>query len=667
MFEFVEKVATDMITSLGNTISQMSFDASSYDAQATENDAKAAQCEADASAEVASCPHYKSEPYETTDDDGNTVTKYEQVPDTAADAAAMARAATLRAEAANLKAIAAALRGLAAALRGTLFSMTSQQKQISQASQDSQFAIVATTKLLREGIDVTKRVIAAFNVPEASNFKEWTSAVGDNLLNAIGVDLSDGLNDEIYTAIGVVTTVGAIAGPLVVRRTTSIIGAKMGNGIIGNIGRYEANIVSEAIIKTYFNETGAKVAQNAIASALTFIGIDSLPTQGKKAVPNAATINGTEQDSKMTFEEAKTDAKEKYAKYVEKFNCYTEEQKKDLINKYNEQIDKAVVLSDEEFFRQLGEYNEGIVAYNNGAQDRVYIREGYANDPSVIIHEVGGHGTGTMSQTAGYYYTDPETGENVLYTGKYEDSPYKLTWKGNYNGIDEAATEYFARKINGEKWEDCAYNPSTDALQKITDSMTKYTGVNGEEVLMKTYTGENKDLFKNVYNESLTSVLWHMSDVKERLEFLVNAIKNITGLNNWGEYICRLFTIDAFFLNEDRHMHNIAVLMNGKGEYKYCPVFDNGAGLLSDTTMDYPMEQDIYQMISEVKSKSVSQNFDEQLDVAENLYGQNLQFLFTKKNVSDIVNNADMYPPEERKRVELIIYSQMNKYKYLFR
>lgn len=240
----------------------------------------------------------------------------------------MARAATLRAEAANLKAIAAALRGLAAALRGTLFSMTSQQKQISQASQDSQFAIVATTKLLREGIDVTKRVIAAFNVPEASNFKEWTSAVGDNLLNAIGVDLSDGLNDEIYTAIGVVTTVGAIAGPLVVRRTTSIIGAKMGNGIIGNIGRYEANIVSEAIIKTYFNETGAKVAQNAIASALTFIGIDSLPTQGKKAVPNAATINGTEQDSKMTFEEAKTDAKEKYAKYVEKFNCYTEEQKK---------------------------------------------------------------------------------------------------------------------------------------------------------------------------------------------------------------------------------------------------------------------------------------------------------------------------------------------------
>lgn len=533
MFEFVEKVATDIITSLGNTISQMSFDASSYDAQATENDAKAAQCEADASAEEASCPHYKSEPYETTDDDGNTVTNYEQVPDTAADAVAMARAATLRAEAANLKAIAATLRGLAAALRGTLFSMTSQQKQISQASQDSQFAIVATTKLLRDGIDVTKRVIAAFNVPEASNFKEWTSAVGDNLLNAIGVDLSDGLNDEIYTAIGVVTTVGAIAGPVVVRRITSIIGAKMGNGIIGNIGRYEANIVSEAIIKTYFNETGAKVAQNAIASALTFIGIDSLPTQGKKAVPNAATINGTEQDSKMTFEEAKTDAKEKYAKYVEKFNCYTEEQKKDLINKYNEQIDKVEVLSDDEFWKQIGNANPATVAYYNGPKDKVYISEKYAGNTDILIHEIGGHGTGSMSTTEGYYYTDQNTGESVLYTGTYEDSSTKLTWMGNYSGIGEATTEFFTRKINGEKSEGCIYNSSVDALESILNTMTKYGGVNAEELLFETYTSDDKEKFAKKYNQMMGSdEAYNLLDEEMRLaNYGDPAYKKLVGIH----------------------------------------------------------------------------------------------------------------------------------------
>ena len=239
---------------------------------------------------------------------------------------------------------------------------------------------------------------------------------------------------------------------------------------------------------------------------------------------------------------------------------------------------------------------------------------------------------------------------------------YKADYTG-YEGLAEYVISHLLKYTNLNEDEYVLYEP-----EQIKYKRQIYNGVRSRAFIdgdWQIITLER--LFKNVYNESLTSVLWHMSDVKERLEFLVNAIKNITGLNNWGEYICRLFTIDAFFLNEDRHMHNIAVLMNGKGDYAYCPIFDNGAGPLADITMDYPLTGDIYQMISEVKSKSVSQNFDEQLDVAENLYGQNLQFLFTKKNVSDIVNNADMYPQEERKRVELIIYSQMNKYKYLFR
>lgn len=42
-----------------------------------------------------------------------------------------------------------------------------------------------------------------------------------------------------------------------------------------------------------------------------------------------------------------------------------------------------------------------------------------------------------------------------------------------------------------------------------------------------------------------------------------------------------------FFLNEDRQTHNIAVLMNGKGDYAYCPIFDNGAGLLAETNDIY--------------------------------------------------------------------------------
>lgn len=66
--------------------------------------------------------------------------------------------------------------------------------------------------------------------------------------------------------------------------------------------------------------------------------------------------------------------------------------------------------------------------------------------------------------------------------------------------------------------------------------------------------------------------------------------------------------MDAFFLNEDRHFHNIAVLMNSKGEFDYCPIFDNGACLLSDTNMDYPLNTSVYEMIKESHSKSCKTN-----------------------------------------------------------
>ena len=239
---------------------------------------------------------------------------------------------------------------------------------------------------------------------------------------------------------------------------------------------------------------------------------------------------------------------------------------------------------------------------------------------------------------------------------------YKADYTG-YEGLTEYMISHLLKKSTLAEQEFVCYD-----MEEIKYGTVIYNGAKSKNFLSEDWQIITLErLFHNFFGESLYKSLYRIPDHEERLRFLVQQVERITGLQNFGVYMNKLLTIDAFFLNEDRHMHNIAVLMNGKGDYKYCPVFDNGAGLLSDTTMDYPMEQDIYQMISEVKSKSVSQNFDEQLDVAENLYGQNLQFLFTKKNVSDIVNNADMYPPEERKRVELIIYSQMNKYKYLFR
>ena len=133
----------------------------------------------------------------------------------------------------------------------------------------------------------------------------------------------------------------------------------------------------------------------------------------------------------------------------------------------------------------------------------------------------------------------------------------------------------------------------------------------------------------------------------------------------FGIYLNKLLTIDAVFLNEDRHTHNIAVLMNGEGKFKYCPIFDNGGGLLSDTTLDYPLGEDPFDLIKEVQAKTVSSDFDEQLDASERLYGCNLKFFFTKRDADKLVKQATGYSDEVKERVQTLLHRQIDKYAYL--
>lgn len=95
-------------------------------------------------------------------------------------------------------------------------------------------------------------------------------------------------------------------------------------------------------------------------------------------------------------------------------------------------------------------------------------------------------------------------------------------------------------------------------------------------------------LFQNLYGQSLYMSIFRIQGTEARARFLAEQVEQTTGLKDFGSYLSRVLTIDALFLNEDRHMHNIAVLNDGFGNYHYCPVFDNGCALLSDTQMEYP-------------------------------------------------------------------------------
>ena len=94
----------------------------------------------------------------------------------------------------------------------------------------------------------------------------------------------------------------------------------------------------------------------------------------------------------------------------------------------------------------------------------------------------------------------------------------------------------------------------------------------------------------------------------------------------------------------------------------------NGGALLTDTTMDYPLDQDELLLMKEVHAKTISSDFDEQLDASAQDLTEKFKIFFTKKDVERLLAKPElnMYDMRIRTRVANIFYQQMNKYQYLF-
>lgn len=239
---------------------------------------------------------------------------------------------------------------------------------------------------------------------------------------------------------------------------------------------------------------------------------------------------------------------------------------------------------------------------------------------------------------------------------------YKADYTG-YEGLAEYVISHLLRKSTLSENEYVLYD-----LEEIRYNSVVYNGVKSRNFLHDDWQVITLErLFKSFFGESLNRIIYSIENYENRLKVIVTEVERRTGLKNFGVYMSKLLTIDAFFLNEDRHTHNIAVLMGGNGNFEYCPIFDNGAALLADTTMDYPLDEDVYKLMGQVKAKTICTNFDEQLDVAERMYGVNITFSFNEKDVCEILDKATIYSEDVRARVKDIIFSQMRKYGYLFR
>ena len=163
--------------------------------------------------------------------------------------------------------------------------------------------------------------------------------------------------------------------------------------------------------------------------------------------------------------------------------------------------------------------------------------------------------------------------------------------------------------------------------------------------------------------QGLAAALGGINEPQERIRYTVDFMEQTTGLTGVGEYLTFLLELDSFFLNEDRHTNNLAVIRNEKTkEFRLCPIFDNGLALLSDLN-DYPLDKDVYDCIRRVRAKPFDMDFDVQVEATEELYGSQLKFSFARHDISKMLDAVrELYSSTVIARVEQTVYEQMRKY-----
>ena len=242
-----------------------------------------------------------------------------------------------------------------------------------------------------------------------------------------------------------------------------------------------------------------------------------------------------------------------------------------------------------------------------------------------------------------------------------DDVWYKADYTG-YEGLAEYMVSGVLKSSNLDEEEYVDY-----CTEEIRYGFQTFRGCKSKNFLPQSWQMITLErLFQQFHGHGLNQSIYRIVDHENRLRFLVEQVERITGLERFGPYMCKLLTVDAFFLNEDRHTHNIAVLLDPAGEYHYCPLFDHGAALLADTTMDYPLGVEVERLMKNVQAKTFCSDFDEQLDIAEKLYGQQVSFTFSEKTIDEMLNADSVYPQEIKTRVKDIVLAQRRKYQYLF-
>ena len=259
----------------------------------------------------------------------------------------------------------------------------------------------------------------------------------------------------------------------------------------------------------------------------------------------------------------------------------------------------------------------------------------------------------------------------------FQDGYWYKADQFGYESLSEVVTSHLLKNSSVE--EATIYEP---VLIKYRDNL--YRGCRSqnfrqsEEILVPL-----ERLFRTHTTIGLAKQLARIANVKDKLQYTEEVVRNITGIEEFGKYLATILEMDAFFLNEDRHTNNISILYNKETDsYRLCPFYDMGLSLFADTKVDFPLEKDYFTCKEKIVAKPFSRDFDEQMDVGNELFGSYLKFEISANKVAGVMNDLrenfllkdgdlenkriDGYTEKELKRVEETLRYQASKYKYMF-
>lgn len=211
---------------------------------------------------------------------------------------------------------------------------------------------------------------------------------------------------------------------------------------------------------------------------------------------------------------------------------------------------------------------------------------------------------------------------------------YKLDQFG-YEALAETFTSRLLESSNIET--DTPFRFTRYSMERLKVHGRERTGCSSENFLQP---GEAIVTLSHLLRQHLgcpvADVLARLSSDKKRMAFLAETTAEITGLIDFPQYLTLLFEIDALVLNDDRHLNNIAVLERD-GKFDYCPIFDQGAGLLSNV-MYAPMDVVPQTLIASVRARPFQTTFNRQIRTMQGLYGRQLSIRkFTRQELYEML------------------------------